>query len=123
MKIVTAIALAAGLLMAPALFAEHAVDGKWKASVETPRGTQDVTFDFKEEDGKLTGTVSNPRGESKIEDGKVEGNAISFKQTMSFGDRSMTLSYSGTLDGDEIEFTRTMEGRGRTSKFTAKRKQ
>ncbi len=114
-------ALCLGLRVTPAVRADHHVNDTWKGSVETPRGTRELTFDFMEEDGKLTGKVTTGRGESEIEDGKVEGTAISFKQTMSFQGREIVFSYSGTVDGDEIAFTREVEGRGRSSEFTAKR--
>lgn len=79
MKRLIAVALFLGLAVTPAVRADHHVNGTWKGSVETPRGTRELTFDFMEENGKLTGKVTTGRGESEIEDGKVEGNAISFK--------------------------------------------
>ena len=121
MRKMIAAALFLALAIAPAVLAHNHVDGKWEATVETPRGAQDITFDFIEADGHLTGTVSTRRGESEIEEGTVNGNDIAFKQTVSFQDREFVLSYSGTVDGDEIAFTREVEGRDRTSDFTATR--
>jgi hypothetical protein len=116
-----AVTLLLGLAMAPAAMAEHHLEGKWEGTAETPRGAQEITFDFMEADGHLTGTISTRRGESEIEEGTVDGNEIAFKQTLSFQGREVVLSYSGTVDGDEITFTREVEGRGRSSEFTAKR--
>ena len=123
MKRTTLVVFVSVLLITPLVYANHAVDGKWEASVETRRGTQQVTFTFKAEGDKLTGTVTTPRGDSEIEDGKVMENSLSFKQKLSFQGRSMTFSYSGTLEGDEINFTREVEEMGRKTEFTAKRAQ
>ena len=99
-----------GLLVAPAVWASD-IDGKWTAEFETPRGTSEMSFDFKVEGDKLSGTVTNRRGESEIQDGKIEGDTVSFKQVMSFG-REITILYTGKISGDEIEFTRKFEGGG-----------
>lgn len=108
MKILTA-TLAAALLAAP-LFAADAT-GKWEASVPGPRGDLDFVFDLSADGESLTGTVSNERmGESEITDGKVDGDTVSFKQKVELGPREVTFSYSGTIDGDEMELTRTVEG-------------
>lgn len=99
-----------GLMILPAIWAAD-VNGKWTAEFETPRGPSEMEFDFKVDGDKVTGTVSNQRGESEIQDGKIEGETISFKQVMSFG-REITILYTGKISGDEIEFTRKFEGGG-----------
>jgi hypothetical protein len=46
-----------------------------------------------------------------ITNGKVDGDAISFDVVRSFGDNTVTLTYTGKADGaDSIKFTRTMSG-------------
>ena len=117
----TTLFVALALALAPAAMADNHVDGKWKGTAETPVGSQDLTFEFMEVDGKLTGTVTTRRGESEIEEGKVMGNEISFKQTLNFQGREFVLLYTGEVDGDEIKFTREVEGRGRSNEFTAQR--
>jgi hypothetical protein len=107
-------------LALPALAA--GIDGTWMATVETPRGPQELTFVFKAEGATLTGTVTGRRGESALEDGRIEGDKISFKQTANFQGNSATIKYMGTLAGDEIKMTREIEGFGGPREFTAKRK-
>jgi len=100
------------------------VDGKWTASMPGRQGnTMEVTFNFKADGDKLTGTMSNPRGESEIKDGKVDGDNISFSQTFERGGNSMTIVYKGKVKGDTIEFTREGGRGGRGQTFTAKRAQ
>src|ERR1700694_903797 len=86
-------------------------NGKWTAQVETPRGTQDLTFDFHVDGAALTGKVTSPRGESDIQDGKVDGENISFTQAVNFNDNEMKIAYSGKADGDTIKFTRQVADR------------
>ena len=84
--------------------------------------TRTTTFTFKVDGNTLTGTVSGFRGEMPIAEGKIDGDQISFTQTMEFNGNSMKILYKGTVSGDEIKFTRQREGgEGRTQEFTAKR--
>jgi hypothetical protein len=99
-------------LMVTSAFAAD-VDGKWTASMPGRQGnSQEVTFNFKADGDKLTGTMSNPRGEMEIKDGKVEGDNISFTRTFERGGNSMTILYKGKVSGDTIDFTVSMQGGG-----------
>jgi len=96
------------------------LNGKWKASVETPRGTQEITFDFHVDGAALTGKVTTPRGESDIQDGKIDGDNLSFTQVVNFNGNEMKINYTGKVDGDNIKFTRTVGDRPAVE-FTANR--
>lgn len=96
------------------------VTGKWTGTVETPRGTQNITFDFHVDGASLTGKVTTPRGESDISDGKIDGDNISFTQAVSFNGNDFKINYAGKVDGDQIKFTRTMGDRPPVE-FTASR--
>jgi hypothetical protein len=96
------------------------LNGKWTANIETPRGTQAVTFDFHVDGDKLTGTITSPRGTSDVKDGKIDGDSLSFNQAVSFNGNDFTISYIGKVDGDSIKFTRTMGDRPAVE-FTATR--
>ena len=110
-----------GLLAMTALAAD--VTGKWVAQVPGRGGeTREVTFNFKADGSTLTGTVATRRGDMEISDGKIDGDQISFAQTLEFGGNQVKLLYKGAVSGDEIHFTRSREGgQGRTQEFTAKR--
>ncbi len=100
------------------------VSGQWVAEVPGRQGqTQTMTFTFKVEGEKLTGTITTPRGETPISDGKIQGDEISFAQVLEFGGNQMKFLYKGKVVGDEIRFTREREGgQGRAREFVAKRK-
>jgi len=106
-KILSIGAVLLTILVASAWAAD--VTGKWTAQVPGRQGTTETTFNFKVEGEELTGTVSSPRGDTAITDGKISGDEISFAVPLSFGDNEIKLLYKGKVSGDEIKFTREME--------------
>ncbi len=89
-----------------ALAATPDITGKWTASFETQIGKLDYTYNFKVEGEKLTGTAANQFGESKIEDGTVKADQVSFTETIDFQGQKITIKYTGKIEGDTIKFTR-----------------
>jgi len=75
------------------------IDGKWKASVETPNGTMEMTYTFKVDGNALTGSISFEMGDMAITNGKVNGKEISFD--IDFNGNAMP--FKGTIDGDVIK--------------------
>ncbi len=116
------ILLTVTLMMSCAVVAWAAdATGKWTAQVPGRGGQlRDVTFNFKVDGEKLTGTMSGMQGDVPISDGKVKGDDISFVVVMNFGGNEVKLNYKGKVGGDEIKFTREREG-GNPVEFTAKR--
>ena len=100
-----------GLLSLAALAAD--VTGKWTAQMPGRNGqTRESTFNFKVDGNTVTGTISGPRGDMEISDGKIDGDTITFSQTMEFNGNTMKILYKVTVSGDSINFTRTREGGG-----------
>jgi len=100
------------------------VSGKWKAEFQTPDGqTRTNIFTFQVDGDKLTGTISGPRGDTPISEGKVSGDEISFAVVRKFEDREFKMDYKGKVAGDEIKLTVTANfgGEERTFEMTAKR--
>jgi hypothetical protein len=90
-------------------------NGKWSADVPGRNGnTTTTTFSFTVDATAMTvtGTVTGRMGDMPITNGKVSGDTITFDVVRSMNGNSMTMSYSGTADGDTIKFTRTMSGGG-----------
>jgi hypothetical protein len=117
--------LTTGLLMGMLALTAMAADvsGKWTAQVPGRGGqTRDATFNLKADGNTLTGTVTGPRGDTDIAEGKVDGDQISFTQTMEFNGNTIKFMYKGTVSGDAIKFTRTRDGGDAPpQEFTAKR--
>jgi hypothetical protein len=79
------------------------VTGTWTGSVKTPDGQSfDLSFTFKQDGTKLTGSVQGPQGDPiEISEGKIEDGKVSF--SVSFN--GMTIKHEGTFSGDEIKLT------------------
>lgn len=98
------------LLILLAVFALTAsaadISGTWTGSAEAPQGTLQRSFTFHQDGSKLTGeTTSEFTGKSVINDGKVEGDAISFSITANIQGNEIKLSYKGKIAGDTIKLT------------------
>jgi len=78
------------------------VTGVWRPAA----GSDDSLFTFKQSGSMLTGIVEEARGSSEqtstIEDGKANGNNISFK--------AGNTAYTGTLTGDQLRIERESGG-------------
>jgi hypothetical protein len=103
----TLITTLASLAFAATMFAAD-VTGKWTGKVETPNGSRDVNMAFKAEGATLTGTVSGRNGDTPIENGKIDGDNISFTVTRKFNDQEFKSNYTGKIEGDTIKLTYKM---------------
>jgi len=108
------------LLGAGAVFAQDAA-GSWTASIDTQIGVQNYTYSFQVADGKLTGTAKSQFGETKISEGSVKGDAITFVENLDFEGQSLRIVYTGKIHGDEIQFNRKVADVA-SEDFVAKRK-
>ena len=74
MKRHTCIASALLVILTSTLRFAAVVTGAWKSEVKGPDGNSfPLTFNFKQDGTKLTGSVSSPGGDIDISDGKVDG--------------------------------------------------
>lgn len=94
------------LALVPAWCAD--VAGKWTATFDTQIGTQNYTYEFKVDGGKLTGTAKSANGESQLTEGSVNGDDITFVEMLNYQGQSIRIVYKGKISGDEIKFTRNV---------------
>jgi hypothetical protein len=88
------------------------VTGKWTGQMAGPDGSGgfDISFTFKQDGAKLTGTVQGPQGDPvDIADGKVDGDKISFVVKIE-ANGGMKITHDGTISGDEIKLNSKVEG-------------
>ena len=103
------------------------VTGNWEFTSESPRGVRVMPITFSQEGTTVTGSTEMRGSAVEIQDGKIEGNTLTFRIVMSFGERTMEQSYTATVTGDIMEGTISMPaggmgGRGGGDRpFTAKR--
>jgi len=77
--------------------------GKWTGTLNTPNGGFPLTYNFKVDGEKLTGTVEGPDGPVNIDSGIIKNADFKFNITISSGE---TLHNTGKYYGDSttIEF-------------------
>ena len=78
-----------------------AVDGKWEIVINSPLGAQKANLDIATKDGALTGTQQAAQGSGPLENGKVDGNTVTWSAKIS-SPMPLTLDFTGTVDGDKL---------------------
>jgi hypothetical protein len=78
-----------------------AVDGKWNVTVNSPMGAQKSELNFTADGGTLKGTGTAQGNSQEIADGKIDGNNIGWKVSIT-SPFPMTLEFAGTVDGDAM---------------------
>jgi hypothetical protein len=108
---------------AMALAAE--VTGTWTAEFDTQVGVQKYVFTFKVDGEKLTGEAAVERMGQKstvtLTGGTVKGDQIAFTEPLNLQGEELPITYTGTIAGDEIKFTRKV-GDFATEDLVARRK-
>jgi hypothetical protein len=98
--------------------------GRWTAEFDTPIGVQKYVYEFKKSGDALAGDATFERsignGTVQLKNVKVDGDKVSFEEPLSVDGNELTISYSGTLAGDELKLSRNV-GEFGTEQLTAKR--
>lgn len=98
--------------------------GTWSAEFDTMVGPQKYVYTFKSEGGKLTGqaaaTIAGESHTVQLQDVKLEGDALTFMEPLTFQGMEMEITYTGKVVGGEIRFTRQV-GEVTTEELVAKR--
>lgn len=96
------------------------ITGNWKADLETPQGTVQVSYTFKQAGETLTGTWQVAKSPTvQISEGKVTGDKVSFLVKMDAA--AMNFAHEGKIAGDEIQLTMKPSGEFPGSTVVAKR--
>jgi hypothetical protein len=98
MRSMMMLALAALLTVSQA--AAVNVAGTWKGTVDTQMGAMVIAITIQEGSG-VAGTIETSMVSGKIENGKLDGNHISFELNSEMG----KLTFDGTVAGDEMKLT------------------
>lgn len=113
---------AAAIVLVGALVssAQTSVAGEWDGSFNTPGGPRPIRLIFKVDGEKLTGTVKRSSGEVPLT-GTIKGNAITFEYTINYNDNALTLSFGGTVTGDNMSGSMSFGASGEGAEWSAKR--
>jgi hypothetical protein len=77
------------------------VAGSYTCVTKTPMGDQTSTVTIVVDGDTFTGTNSGPMGSLTLENGKVDGNRLTWKMQMT-SPMPMTLEGDATVDGDTL---------------------
>jgi len=93
---------------APIVLAATDATGTWTTQMQGPNGDMTLTFHFKQDADKLTGTVQTSMGGDPVEisNGKIDGDKISFDTSFN----GMTINHVGTINADEIKLNVKSDG-------------
>lgn len=95
------------------------VSGEWDFESEGRQGTRTTRMTFEQDGETLTGHAIMRQGMEAPLTGTVKGDVITFTISMSMGDRSFEMTYTGKVDGDTAEGT--METPRGETPWTAKK--
>jgi hypothetical protein len=112
------------LLMAALPAGAAELPGRWTAEFESPIGVQKYVYEFQKSGDALTGQAtfdhSMGKGTVPLKNLKLDGDKISFDEPLTIEGNQITITYSGTLAGDELKLTRVVGDFG-SEQLTAKR--
>ncbi len=80
------------------------IDGSYDCVTKSPMGDQKSVFTVKSDGSTFTGENAGQMGSLQVEDGKVDGNTLSWKMQMKVP-MPMTLDCTATIDGDTLTGT------------------
>jgi hypothetical protein len=105
MKFPKTLAVAAAFLLPLAAPAASPIDGSWKGSFAAADGSGEftLTFTFKVDGDKVTGSVEGANGPAPIVSGSIKDNAFEFKVDVN----GTTVDHKCTVSGDKIDMTFT----------------
>ncbi len=102
--------VAALVLTVSALAADPS--GTWKWTSTGPGGQSfEQTMKLELKEGKLSGTVTGPRGETAISDSTFVDDALTFSVVRERNGEKWVIKYDGKLQADAIKGTIVMPGR------------
>lgn len=94
------------------------VAGHWEISI--PDAGLNLTADFVQEEGDLSGKISTPFGIFDFTGGTVSADQIYFEMSISAGGQDIDLYFSATVTGDTMRGT-AIQGAEGSAEFTGKR--
>jgi hypothetical protein len=93
--------------------------GKWAGKLQSPQGERETAATFTKEGDAVIGTMQGmrPGSENKLTDLKVEGNKVTAKANVETPNGALTINYSFTLDGDNLNGQGALDFNGQPFTF------
>lgn len=100
------------------------IAGSWTAEFDSQVGKQKYTYVFTVAGASITGeaavNIAGTDSTSKITEGTVDGDNVTFVENLNYGGQDLRITYTGTVAGDDMNLKRDVAGAGGET-FTAKR--
>jgi len=97
------------------------VNGNWEVIIKTPFGKMEIIITLVANGSELTGKINNKQNKDvPIQDGKIDGNEISFSASIKTPLGATDIKVVATVDGDSMDGQ--METKFGTINVTATRK-
>lgn len=110
-----------GLLVSAQVFAQvNNVTGEWAFTVTTDQGGGNPVITLKQDGEKLTGKYAGQLGNADLT-GTLKGNAIHFTFTLDIQGQQAPVTYAGTVEKNTMKGTLDLAGMA-TGTFTATKK-
>ena len=98
--------------------------GRWTTEFDSPIGVQKYAYEFKKSGDAVSGQAtydhSMGKGTVDLKNLKLDGDKVSFEEPLTINGDTITITYSGTLAGDELKLTRVV-GEFGTEQLIARR--
>jgi hypothetical protein len=108
-RILLATAVLCTILTGVALAAD--ISGNWEGTMQAGNDPVPLTFTFKQEGQKLTGTVLSPQNPPlPLNDGKVAGDKLTFYVQADMGGTPTKFLTEGVIKGDQITLNIRTDG-------------
>lgn len=96
-------------VLAGAVFAAD-ITGTWSGTLSMGDNQVPLTYNFKQDGDKLTGTVVGPQGDPlPLVEGKVDGDQLTFAVKVDMNGDTAKFVSTGTIKGEEIALTTKVE--------------
>ncbi len=88
--------------------------GNWSYTTETPQGTGTGKLILKDDNGNISGTITNNMSnkETEIKNASLDGSTLTFAFDFDAGGQMMTIEVSVAIDGDSFEGTMSVASFG-----------
>jgi hypothetical protein len=84
------------------------ITGTWTGTISGGGNDFSLTYSFKQDGDKFSGTVTGPQGDPMpLIECKLDGDKIAFAVKVDLGGNVATFSSKGTIKGDEIALVTT----------------
>jgi hypothetical protein len=97
------------------------VSGEWEMTISSPRGDRTSVMTIEQDGDKITVTMEGFRGNEMIGEGTVSGEDIEWTVTMDTQRGEFSITYKGTVSGDTMSGEAQMGNRG-SMEWSAKKK-